>query len=203
MKILPALFLALLATSVAWAQPPMEEEPMPPLHREGPDGQPPPIQQLMQHWKNKNPEEFERMQKLREEDPQAFRQALQRKLENARRERGMGPPDGGEFGRRIGPDGGDLEGNPRMRESEEQIRKLAQAWRDATTEDEKARAKEALQAELSKAFDLREAARAERLVHMEKKLNELRAVMEERRAQREAIIEKRLRELTSGEKLAW
>ena len=180
----------------------MELRPPPPEELEG-QPPPPPIQRLMAHWKEKNPEEFERMQKLREEDPQAFRQALQRKLENARRDRGMDPPSGDEFGHRGGPGGGDPEGNPRMREAEEQIMKLARAWREAATEEEKANLKGELQAALSKAFDQRESMRAERLAQMEKKLTELRAVMEQRREQRAAIIEKRLQELTTGDHLAW
>lgn len=207
MKTLLGVTFLLLATLAVPAQRPMDEDaelrPPPPEELEGQPPPPPPIQRLMAHWKEKNPEEFERMQKLREEDPQAFRQALQRKLENARRDHGMGPPSGDEFGHRGGPGGGNPEGNPRMRETEEQIMKLARDWRAATTEEDKARLRDELASALSKAFDQRESLRAERLAQMEKKLTELRSVMEQRREQRSAIIEKRLQELTTGDQLAW
>lgn len=173
---------------------------------EGPEGQPgmpPPVQILMQHWQKENPEEFARMKKLREEDPQAFRAELHRKLQEARKARGGRRMDG-EFVRPGGGPGGDFDpGNPQMKEAEDKIRDLAQAWRSAPTEEEKQKVKTELVTALNEAFDVREQVRRERLAQMEKKLAELRTSLEQRTAQRQAIIEKRLNELTEGEKLVW
>lgn len=211
------LFPLMLAAAIlsARAERPEGELPHPPPPeesdafappREGPEGQPgmpPPVQLLMQHWQKQNPEEFERMKKLREEDPQAFREELHRKLQEARKERGGRRMDG-EFGRPGAGPGGDFDpGNPQMKIAEDKIRDLAQAWRSAATDEEKQQVKADLVSALNQAFDLREQVRRERLAQMEKKLAELRSNIEQRSAQRQAIIDKRLGELTEDEKLVW
>lgn len=207
------LMMFTLGALAAWAQPePMDEEGAPPPPpgsegmrpppAEGPEGlPPPPIQVLMQHWKKQNPEEFERMQKLREEDPEAFRRELHRKLEKAREDRGLGRR-GGPGGRGL-PEGDLPPPDPRLQAAEESIRDLVRQWRAATNEEARLQVRTELQSALSQAFDLREQARRERLAQMEKKMAELRSSLEQRRQQRAAIIEKRMRELTEGDPLAW
>lgn len=203
-----ALTLA-LAASLSWAQPePVDNPPPPPGPGEllpppgGPEGQPPPpVQLLMQHWKNNNPAEFERMKKLREDDPEAFREELHRKLEKAREERGFGRRGGP--GGRGSPDGELLPPNPELQAAENKVRERVEAWRAADSEEGKAQARAALQDALRESFDLREQARRERLAQMEKKMNELRSSLEKRQQQRQAIIDKRLQELTEGDQLAW
>ncbi len=204
-----ALLALLLLTAVATAQPPPHEEgDFPPPGEQGlppPDHEnaPPPIQRLMQHWKERNPEEFERMKALREQDPEAFRRELEVKLQEAREARGQGRRFMEEMGGRGGPGGEREPMSPEMRAAENKIRQIAQAWRKASTEEEKARLAAELKGALNTMFDQREQMRATRLADMEKKLNELRAAMEERKARRDDIIEKRLHELTGDDTLAW
>ena len=185
--------------------PPMEEDgPADSLPPPGPGGRPPPVQALMQRWKEKDPAEFERMQRLREEDPEAFRAELHKKLEALRRDKGMGGRGEGERKFPGGGPGGDFDpGDPALKASETKIHDLAEAWRKANGDEEKAQARAKLQSALGEAFDRRENVRRERLAQMEKKISELRSTLEQRQAQRETIIEKRLEELTSGNALSW
>ena len=144
------------------------------------------------------------MQRLREEDPEAFRAELHKKLEALRRDKGLGERGDGERKFPGGGPGGDFDpGDPALKASEQKIHELASAWRKADGAEEKAQAKAKLQSALGEAFDRRESVRRERLAQMEKKINELRSTLEQRRAQREAIIEKRLQELTAGDALNW
>lgn len=217
MKIFP-LFLAVLSCALTvHAQPPVEtgehgspppppeegwEQPMSPPD-EGPGGHPPPIQILLQQWKERNPDEFKRMNQLREEDPDAFRRELNRKVNRAREEKGLNryAPEG--RGPRGGPPGEHGRPDPKVTALEKEIHGLSQAWQAARSEEEKASIKSDLQAALGQAFDLKEQARRERLADMEKKIEQLRATLEQRQQQRNAIVEKRLLELTEGDRLAW
>ena len=175
-------------------RPPPEHNGFAPPHPP-PDG-PPPVQQWMERWKEKRPEEYDRLQRLREEDPEAFRAELHRRLQEARREKGPGRK-GGDFGPHGGP-GGDFDpGSPQLKAAENKVRELAHAWRSAGSAEDQARLKAELEAALGQAFDQREQLRRERLAEMEKKLAELRSGLEQRSGQRAAIIEKRLREITS------
>jgi len=58
-------------------EPPPEQAPPEPG---GPGDGPPPVEQWLQHLQQENPAEFESLRKLREDDPQAFRHALHRRL---------------------------------------------------------------------------------------------------------------------------
>lgn len=214
------LTIAALAalTLAARAEPPRADEERPPrpvmeedelAQHPPPPGEmersQPPIQLLMQHWKKKNPEEFERMQKLREEDPEAFRAELTRKLQEARLERGLhGERDGGMGSRLMGPPGGDFEAMPpEVRAADDKVRELARTWRQTSDEAQRQTLRNEMQKTLGEAFDRREQVRRDRLAQMEKKITELRSTLEQRTQKRDEIIQKRLQELTEGDKLAW
>lgn len=91
-----ALLAALAAAPRALAQDPDSFHPPPPGPGPGPGigpgapfGQPHhPPQEMVQKWleqlKSRNPQEYERLAKLREEDPEAFRQELEKRLDRER-----------------------------------------------------------------------------------------------------------------------
>lgn len=61
------------------------------MNQGGPEQERRPVVRLMALLKEKNPEEFERLQKLRQEDPKAFREALHDMLRRARDEKRNAP----------------------------------------------------------------------------------------------------------------
>ena len=224
--------LSLLAAGVAAAQPPPDDpdaapaaprdwaEPgMPPPPSGGP-GEKPHIQRFLDMLRQQNPTEFDRMKKLRAEDPEAFRQELHARLQRERERRGIdGAPGNGQMMRGMagdmrdrmaramkdggpGPDGMNVR-SPEIDRLEQKSRDLAQAYRKAADDAEKTRLQGELKAALSEAFDLRESIRRERFAQMEARVKKVREMMDQRQAQRDAIIERRLQELTEGEKLAW
>jgi hypothetical protein len=224
--------LLVLASALAQAQPPPEEiapeqaawdaREMPPP-REGPppegpgpgpgdqDGERPPLQRFLEILRQQNPQEFDRLKSLRESDPAAFRKELHERLQQERDKRGLqGGPGAGlreQMGRRMmeggpGPDGMNVR-SPEIDRLEKATHDLAQSYRKATGDAEKARLQGELKQTLEQAFDLREQLRRERFEQTEARLRKVREMMEQRQAQRDAIIDRRLKELTEGEKLAW
>ncbi len=197
MKRLVTILVAGLALNFAGAEPPPGDfEP-------GDQPPPPPVQELLKRWKDKDPEEFERMRALRESDPEEFRSELHRKLMDARQEHGRRHPEGERGHPSFGPPGDGDGGSPEMRALELKIKDLSRAWRETKDESLRPAIRLDLEKSLGEAFDQREQNRRERLVQMEKKLNELRTSLEQRRAKRAEIIGKRLKELTEGEPLEW
>lgn len=176
----------------------------------------PPLQRFMEVLREQNPEEFDRLKKLREEDPEAFRRELHQRLQKERDRRGLQagrameqqpPEDRGRMGHHLqaggpGPEGMNVR-SPETDRLEQKSRELAQAYRVATDEVEKARLQAELKANLAESFDAREKLRHERFAQMENRIKKIRELMEQRQAQREEIINRRLKELTEGEKLAW
>ena len=65
------------------------------------------------------------------------------------------------------------------------------------------RALEELRGVLSKAFDMRESLRRERLSRMQERLVRAQTLLDERASNRTAIIERRLRELIRDDPTAW
>lgn len=222
--------LLALTAALAQAQPPpdaMAPEPAPwearqmPPPREGPPpegpgpgdqgGDRPPLQRFLEILRQQNPQEFDRLKNLRESDPAAFRKELHERLQQEREKRGLpgGPGDDlrEHMGRRImeggpGPEGMNVR-SPEIDRLEKASRDLAQSYRNATGEAEKARLQAELKQNLEQAFDLREQLRRERFQQMEARVRKVREMMDQRQAQRDAIINRRLQELTEGEKLAW
>jgi hypothetical protein len=179
-------------------------------------GKHPPLQRFLEVLSEQNPEEFDRLKKLRDEDPEAFRKELHQRLQKERERRGLpggrgleqpSPEERGRLGRHQqtggpGPEGMNVR-SPETDRLEQKSRDLAQAYRLSTDEAEKARLQAELKTNLAESFDLREKMRRERFAQMENRIKKVRELMEQRQAQREEIINRRLKELTEGEKLAW
>lgn len=186
-----------------------------------PDGGPP-TQQFLDMLRNRNPEEFERMRRLREEDPEAFREELRNRIrrERERMGRDAGPDEGPAWRRggqelreRIGRQV--VEGGVRHAMSSESLRSpeldqlerkagdLARAVREAPDDAAKAKARSDLRAALASSFDLREKMRRERFKHMEAQVTKVREMLDTRQVHRDEIIDKRLQSMTEGDALAW
>ena len=83
----------------------------------------------------------------------------------------------------------------RERNMEQEAVRLAQAYRQATSEAERARIQQQLREKLGAMFDLKQENRLDEVRQMEEALESLRQRMDERRDMRDQIIEHRLNEL--------
>lgn len=160
--------------------------------------------------KTHDPQEFERLSKLRQENPEAFQKELKERLEKIRaNKRGdlsldvaasfkSAPGERGAFAARS-RDGG-KQRDPHqadLNKQEQEIHKLAASYKTATSAE-----KQKLQAELKKkitdVFELREQSRRESIQRLEVQLVQLKKDADNRKSNRDAIIERRLKELAEG-----
>jgi uncharacterized coiled-coil protein SlyX len=183
-----------------------------------------PLERFLEWYRQQNPDDVARLQKLREEDPEAFRAELREKLEKARqrfgegRAPGMGPggrrgPGGeGWRGPADGPHGGEGRGwmpglpegrglsrlalsNPEAPGWLDALRKKTEAYRAATDETAKAALKEEIRGLVAKLYEVRIADQAKQLDQLEVELSRLRDEIARRRADFKALVEERVEEL--------
>jgi uncharacterized coiled-coil protein SlyX len=139
----------------------------------------PMIQQWADQLKTENPEEFERLMKLRDENPEAFRQQIRERL-GQRMGRGM-----------------------RSSAEEGQVGELVQKYHQAQTEQEKEELKAQIQEAVTGAFGAQMAEQKEMIARMQQRLTEFRERLATREENREAIIENRVEQLTTEPELRW
>jgi hypothetical protein len=214
------LALALAPMRFAAAQPP---PPGPPPHETPPPpvrpGPPPAVERFFEFIRQQDPEDYERLHRLRETNRAAFRAEIAERIRRERDRRGLpefheGPPfawNAGPCGERKhhGPRGGRPDGaamrihSPELEALERRARELARAVREAETEEHRDQAEAELRDVLGRAFDLREQLRRERLQQMRAHLDAIEKFLAERAANRDAIIERRLRRLTDAPEMEW
>lgn len=160
------------------------ERPGPPAHRQerrgGPLAEGGPLEAWLQYIQERDPEQFEELQRLRREDPGELRRRMREHRRALQRQRAGLPPE--------------LPETREIREMERTARMLARQVRQDEAEPG-SEIEEELRETLGRIFDLREARRARHLREMEERMERLRILMETRQANREAIIEHRLREI--------
>jgi hypothetical protein len=190
------------------------------------------VDRWMEMQRRDDPREFDRLQRMREENPDAFRDELRGRigrqvLERLQRDRPavyaayrqlpppdrewllerlqhFGPPQMGRRGMAwgAGPD------KPGQRpgvdeENDAEIRKLAESYRASSDPAEKERLRKDLTSELNRRFDERTADRKRDLDDVEKRITQMKEGLRMREAHRDAIVEKRLKELTESADAAW
>lgn len=233
--------IVLLSSAPLPAQEPMES-PMPPPESEmappgpPPDMEPPPglepgpenappeaVDRWLERMKARNTGDFERLHKMREEDPKGFRGVLRQRLTSERvlarlREHpkvyeflmALPEQERDEVLRKLTPSvpfGGPGRRpemmNPEIRELEKQALDVSRACREARDDAEKAAIRDDLRAKLGQLFDLRENERKGHIERIEHELSDLKKTLDDRQAHRDEIIARRLEQLTEGEKLGW
>jgi len=234
---LPAVFLLALVPALLAAQEPPEASMPPPDKDEiapppmegpaepGPEAPPPgaPLDQWMDRMKQDHPADFERLHKMREENPEGFRWALHQRL---RRERVLQSlrdhPKVFEFLMSLpeqernqvllklaqaqgprGPHGPPDIMNPDILRLETEARQLSRSYHESADETARQKMREDLRQRLEALFDLRETERAAQIQRIETDVAKLRKTLEDRKAHREEIIDRRLQELTDGDALRW
>jgi hypothetical protein len=205
-SILTAVVLLLALTPVFAQEPPEQPEGPPPEMMEPEMGPPPshdPLQgerseaPFVDRWldrmKEKHPEEYARLLKLRETSPEEFRQALHEKLAQ---EKMRSRSHDGEHGRPPPM-------NPEIMKSEKEAMDIAKTYRQTTDAAQKEQIRKDLRQKLEVLFDLREKDRQEHIRRIEADLANLKKSVDQRQKNREQIIDRRLQELTGEEGLRW
>jgi hypothetical protein len=206
-KTLIAAVTLMLGLMPALAQDPLEPPQGPPPEMWGPEMGPPPspeppqgeqpgtpfVDRWLDRMKEKNPEEYDKLQKLRETSPEQFRQALHDKLKQEKTRSRL--HDG-----RHGPP---PPLNPEIVKLEKETMEISRGYRETTDEAQKTQIRKDLRGKLEVLFELREKDRQELIRRIETDLARLKKSVDERRNHRDQIIERRLQELTDGDGLRW
>lgn len=129
-----------------------------------------------------NPKEFERLQALHKENPDAFRKEMRRALQ--------------EYAKKEHPE--QYKQFAKMRKSEERLQKLAKQYRAAQDPAEKTKIEQDMRTELEQQFAEKQKMRQQELEALEKRLNEFRASLLSREQNKEAMIDMRIKALTEG-----
>lgn len=207
MKTIMMTACVLLAFTPAWGQDPMEQPHPPPPGMFEPEMGPPPlfepprgeqpeapfVDRWLDRMKEKDPEEYARLQKLRETSPEEFRQALHEKLAQEKMR----------FHSRGGRHGRPPMMNPEVIKAEQEAMDISKTYRRATDAPQKEQIRKDLRQKLEVLFDLREKDRQEHIRRIEKDLANLKKSVDQRQSHREEIIDRRLQELTDGDGLRW
>ena len=232
MKRLAALLVFTGCLASVWAQepPPMDNPPGAPPPEEffgmgGPEGPPPgdnPVTLWMERLRQRNPEEYARLNELRQKDPGRFHREMHKRLQrqqaadvlknNPRFKQLFEELPEEERDRitelisqpvmRKGP-GKHGKPNPEIEKLEMEAGALSQAYRETADPAEKQKIRDEIQTKLEALFDLRQKDREQMIATMEKRMADLHKNLEEKTARRDEIIQRRLRELTEGDPLAW
>ena len=203
---LPWIVAFLLTLMPALAQDPLEPPAGPPPEMGAPEMGPPPslepppgaesetpfVDRWLDRLKEKHPEEYARLQKLRETSPEEFRQALHEKLAQ---EKMRFRSHDGEHGRPPM--------NPEVMKLENEMMDISKTYRQTTDATQKEQIRKDLRQKLEVLFDLREKDRQEHIRRIEADLADLKKSVDQRQSNREQIIDRRLQELTEGDGLRW
>ena len=184
------------------------------------------LKSLMEHLKQERPAEYERLNKLRADNPEKFREALRSRLQELRKRL----PDGGALARPEAgtPPRGDAQAargkgdrgakpdarsraaaevphpiSPEAQELQDHLRKLVTSYHAAKTDDERKAVENRIRETLSRSFEQRDRDRAQRIERMEQDLNRLREETNARKQNREDIINRKLDEVLGRAKNAW
>ena len=148
------------------------------------DGKRAEYRELLEEVREKHPEKFDHLMRLRNEDPKAFRHAMKRV--RARLGGGMGADD------------------PRMREEKEKMRELRDEMREAIESfhaaegQDKERAREEVVELAEEIFEAKQIHRKLRLERIRTHVSELDAEIKEREENREALIEEWVEDKLQG-----
>ena len=227
LPLLVIILLSLLLSGPLFAQS-IDDLPLPePPPPEECDELPPPppdsryIYRLMEHMQNENPAEYERMGKLRKDDPVAFHCEL-REMLMARRAQHFSqqnenltsyfstlPPEEQEHVLKelMGVQRRHGKHRPRHDKRDvrmmKQIKSLLNQYTSAETDENRAALKTEIMELLGKEFDRRSTERQQDVDRMQQQVEALQKKLNTRTTHRDAIINRRFNELTQDDALKW
>ncbi|MEM7391361.1 MAG: hypothetical protein AAF492_03355 [Verrucomicrobiota bacterium] len=173
------------------------------------------LEKWMKQIQANDPDFFQKMQAMREKDPREFYKALRERLTKHRFEHLMKhDPELKEAVDQIPPKarkkimsmlsksgGPPFMGPPRgspekgSAEQEERSKQLARDYREASTDEDRQRLRDALKQEIVAVYDARREERLKALRRMEEEISRIKASIEDRDQHRDDIIQQRLEQL--------
>jgi hypothetical protein len=155
--------------------------------------------QWINRLKEENPEKFEELKALHQQDPQAFRNEL-RKMAKQRFGNGRGGR-GGKGGGGRPPRGGKGE----LRDEAQALRQLVVAYHQSSDDGEKERLEGEIRAAVATFFDKRIEKHEQHLERMQERLAELSDKLDEKRNNRDQVIEDKVEKLLTApeERSGW
>lgn len=183
------------------------------------------VDRWMLRLRNRDPQEYERMKILQEQNPEAFKRVLVEKLRKHRMrglrmepelqaflEDGRGPPP-------PPPPGGATENirhmtvtnrrgandiqDPRLDELNREAKALIKAYKAAADEDARAQLREELHAKLIDIFELRMQHQQKAIVQAEEGLAKLKDIVRKRQERRDEIVDRHMESLLEADVLKW
>jgi hypothetical protein len=133
------------------------------------------------------PGRAEELRRLREEEPQRYRDAIRFSIRWMRMMRRLQEKDPEAYEAEI-----------RIVRLESRSQELARRYREAHSDEERRQIEQELTGVLNDLFDVREARREREIRQLERHLAEMREQLQRRRQNKTAIVERRLRALTGG-----
>jgi len=140
------------------------------------------IRGAMRWLKQNHPEAFEKLNRLREENPQKFRAEMREWLKKYAQENN--PEQYQRF--------------KEMREHEQKMHALARQYRAEDEPEKKKELKEQIRAALTEEFEHRQEIRGKELEQLETRLNEYRKTLKQREKNKEQLIDIEVKRLTQG-----
>lgn len=134
------------------------------------------MNRILQFMNSLSDEERARLEKLRKEDPDAFKAEMQKLKEKAKEQR---------------------------QQEEAKVRELVKKYREAKTDEEKQKALNEIKAETVKQFNTMMEANKKCIEQTEKSLEEFKKRCEEQMKNSDAIIDERVKDLTKDPALKW
>ena len=135
------------------------------MNQDGPDGR---MNKMMQFWASLSDEERARLEKLRQEDPEAFRAEMLKLKEKAREQR---------------------------QQEEAKLRELVKKYRTAQTDEEKQKALDEIKSEVAKEFNATMAANKKGIEQAEKSLEKYKKAYEENMKKASQTIDEKVKRL--------
>ena len=133
--------------------------------------------------REKNPEEFERLMRLRKEDREAFRKEIHKRYKEQFNK------DNPEAFKKM----------QEMKETKKKIDLLNQEYKKCEDEDKKIEIKKQMKNLIGKAFDITQEFREEKINDLEKKAKELRKKVRKRGKNKKEMVDLKLKGLIDGE----
>lgn len=198
------MFMAWAAATVV-AQPPPHARGPSTLFRDKPEPSSPARQWMLELSEN-DPAEYERLQRLRRENPRAFRETMREQLENSAMERleknrpavyaaliQLSPEDRSWVLERMAGHGRHPPENGRDHNRlKTGSRELIRDYRDAENDSERAAIRARLSEELGRLYDRRLEERRDQLENIQARIRDMEAAVAEGEQNREAFIQERL-----------
>lgn len=155
-------------------------------------GQVPALEEWLRGLKDRNPEEYERLMRLREEEPELFRREIRTKLEAIREDR-----------RRQNMEewkGTGRQGAEEREEFERALQKGVEAWKSAESDEARGRIEREIREQIHAGLQRRMRMQEERLGELERQIDELRRNMTRQREAADRIVEERIKMMLHSER---